>query len=111
MPGSSRAPVCWWYGNEKFFEDLENNNPNIDLPYDETIHYPALFQHCIDDANNKFIPLCEGLSGTMDNLIIDLNYKRVTEGIPVDVLMMDLVAQNAEGGVCGPEIMKKYRKI
>jgi hypothetical protein len=91
-----------WYGNEELFEDNESNNPNIERPYDETIHYPAdcgaLFRHCIDDANKKFIPQCEGLSGTMDELIIDANYKRVTEGIPVDVLVMDLVAKNAEGG-------------
>ena len=34
--------------------------------------------------------LADGISGTLDNLSIDDMYKSDTEGIPVDMLLIDL---------------------
>jgi hypothetical protein len=66
-----------WYGYKDAFDDVENRNPNV------PIYVLAM--------PKKFIPLCEGLSGTMENLVIDRNHKKVMDGIPVDLLMLELV--------------------
>ena len=50
-----------------------------------------LFRHCIDLANTKYIPLCDGIDGTMDDLRIDEAHVLIVDGIPIDILMVGLV--------------------
>jgi hypothetical protein len=47
-------------------------------------------------ANNSvftFIPLCDGVSGTIGALTIDENYERDTTSIPIDTVVDNLTNQ------------------
>jgi hypothetical protein len=56
-----------------------------------------LFQECITAAATKFIPLCEGISGTIGDLKIDQTYQEEEIGIPIDALVLDLTRFDDEG--------------
>jgi hypothetical protein len=42
-------------------------------------------------ANKKYIPCCAGISGTMSDLDVDSEHQKVTDGIPVNLLILELV--------------------
>jgi hypothetical protein len=47
-------------------------------------------------ANKKFIPMCDGIEGTIGALLVDENHKPDRTGIPIDMLIADLsMALNA----------------
>jgi hypothetical protein len=46
-----------------------------------------LLCHAVDMANNKFIPICDGLNGKIGNLIIDKNYEANNIDMPINILL------------------------
>ena len=60
------------------------------IPRKQPADCAGLIRTSINFANNKFIPLCEGLSGTIDELTYDSEYTPVTEGMPIDMILLDL---------------------
>jgi hypothetical protein len=50
-------------------------------------------QHAISCADATFIPLSDGISGTIGALTINPEYERDTTGIPIDTLVVDLTNQ------------------
>jgi hypothetical protein len=41
-------------------------------------------------AATKFIPLCEGISGTIGTLVVDGDYEEDPDAFPIDALVVDL---------------------
>lgn len=80
-----------WYGNTELWDANVNNLQN---DYRRQRKLPAdcnrLFQHTVEMANNKFIPICGGISGTMGDLIIDQDHVPVWDGIPADMILNDI---------------------
>jgi hypothetical protein len=58
----------------------------------------GLFNETIKQANKIFIPLCEGISGAIGNLDINPDYIPNRQGMPIDLLVMD-VARDLAGEV------------
>jgi hypothetical protein len=93
-----------WYGtienDNNNNENNENNNPNI-LPQPietmkKAVDCRKLFEASIKKANTIFVPLCEGISGTMGNLIIDDNHVPNRQGMPIDMVVMDVTRELVE---------------
>jgi hypothetical protein len=82
-----------WYGNLSKY-DTQLNESQMEEDYNNIKKYPVdclkLFNHCVEKANTKFIPLCQGLSGTMGNLIVDNNHVMCHDGIPIDLLLLNI---------------------
>jgi hypothetical protein len=88
-----------WYGNHMFFEEHEDEIDPISgcirsrgryiLPRD-TLDCYSLVQHTITDINRKYIPMCDGLSGTLGSLIIDPDYETNLDGLPIDMVVMNV---------------------
>jgi hypothetical protein len=55
--------------------------------------FKKLVQHTIGCTDAMFIPLLDGISGTIGALTIDENYEHDTMGILIDTLMVDLTNQ------------------
>ena len=51
----------------------------------------------------KFLPLCEGISGTNGALNIDPTYQEDEIDIPTDALVLDLARFDEEGGDFGDQ--------
>jgi hypothetical protein len=49
-----------------------------------------LSQMSLDFAATKFIPLCDGISGTIGMLVIDGDYVEDAVAFPIDALVVDL---------------------
>jgi transposase len=45
-------------------------------------------------ATKKFMPLCEGISGTIGNLVVDGTYKEDPVAFPIDTLVIDLTKED-----------------
>jgi hypothetical protein len=80
-----------WYGNGDTY-------PEGDLYRKAPVDCGKLFQECVTAAATKFIPLCEGISGTIGDLKIDETYQEEEIDIPIDALVLDLARFNDEGG-------------
>lgn len=74
-----------WWGN-----DL----PESDVLHKKAVNCQGLFNTAIRYANQKFIPLCEGISGTIGNLVVDPTYQDETVALPIDTLVLDLTKQH-----------------
>jgi hypothetical protein len=97
-----------WYGNLHLFAnvviDVENIDPNRPVPITilgedqikiqrkEPIDCGKLVGKATTMINSKFIPLCNGLTGTIDDLVVDDTYEQTTENMPIDMLLIDLSA-------------------
>jgi hypothetical protein len=44
-------------------------------------------------ADEKFIPLCQGILGTIGNLIVDKSHQSCKEGLPIDMFIAAVVKQ------------------
>jgi hypothetical protein len=78
-----------WYGNGDTY-------PVGDLYRKAPVDCGKLFQVCVTAAVTKFIPLCEGISGTIGNLKIDPTYLEEEIDIPIDALVLDLTQLDEE---------------
>jgi hypothetical protein len=94
-----------WYGtiegnNNNNNENNENNNPNILQPPAEAtkkaVDCRKLFEESIKKANSIFVPLCDGISGTIGALTIDDNHIPNRQGMPIDMVVMDVTRDLAE---------------
>ena len=94
-----------WYGNLHLFPgviDLDNEDEEDPIPIiiednkgnkiqrKKPIDCQKLVRKAIHMINTKFIPICNGLAGTIDNLVIDGTYEQTTENMPIDMLLIDL---------------------
>jgi hypothetical protein len=79
-----------WYGNPDQFEAGDNESHAATA-------CGKLVQHAVKCADSTFIPLCDGLSGTIGELTIDGNHERDTTGIPIDTLVVDMTNQVDDG--------------
>jgi hypothetical protein len=79
-----------WYGNTDRLEVGDDE-------FHEATDCGKLVQHAVKCADSIFIPLCEGLSGTIGELTIDGDHERDTTGIPIDTLVVDMTNQVDDG--------------
>jgi hypothetical protein len=57
-----------------------------------------LFKHAIEVANEQFIPICDGIEGTLGLLVINENYKNDLHNVPIDIMlnMQNIIADEEE---------------
>ena len=89
------ASISWCYRLDN--EDEEDPIPIIieddkgnKIQRKKPIDCQKLVRKAIHMINTKFIPICNGLAGTIDNLVIDGTYEQTTENMPIDMLLIDL---------------------
>lgn len=46
--------------------------------------------HAIDQANEKFIPMCVGITGKIGELVIDVDHVANKENLPIDMFVLDI---------------------
>jgi transposase len=80
-----------WNGNGETY-------PVGDLYRKAPVDCEKLYQESIKAAATKFIPLCEGISGTIGALTIDPTYQDDEVDIPIDALVLGLTQIAEEGG-------------
>jgi hypothetical protein len=79
-----------WYGNGETY-------PVGHLYRKAPVDCRKLFQESVKAAATKFIPMCEGVSGTIGDLTIDPTYQEEEIDIPIDALVLDLARIDDEG--------------
>ena len=79
-----------WYGNIDEYDSYDDDNRPPYMKRREPVDYNELFRHCIDLANTKYILLCDGIEGTMDNLVVNEDHVRIVEGLPIHIRMLDI---------------------
>jgi hypothetical protein len=72
-----------WYGNANMFQEDDDK-------FHAVTECKKLVQHAISSVDATFIPLSDGISGTIGALTNNLDYERDTTGIPIDTLVVDL---------------------
>ncbi len=95
-----------WYGNAHLFADLGReprrgdcvgNDPNH--RYKKGAVCQKLWLAMLKKANEVFIPMCPGLSGTIGSLVDDGLYEPQAVNIPVDAFLNIHAGLNADEGV------------
>ena len=96
-----------WYGNLHLFPDvvdLVTDDPKELMPIiiddddgqkiqrTKPIDCRLLVKKAVKMINRKFIPICNGLRGTIDTLEVDGTYEQTTDNMPIDMLLIDLSA-------------------
>jgi len=72
-----------WYGNGNQFIDGH--------PYQKKlVNCQKLWNTCLKFARTKYIPLCHGISGTVEDLVIDENYIDEEVDVPIDTLVLNM---------------------
>ena len=87
-----------WYGNKHLFPGVSPTatrtqyvmKGNAKLRYRNPVDCGKLVNKAIDMANTKFMAIADGITGTVDDLQIDSSYVSNTQGLPVDMLLIDL---------------------
>jgi hypothetical protein len=80
-----------WYGNEHVTpENDENADPDNNWMFikKKPVDCFKLFMTAIKKANEKFIPLCDGLSGTIGDLVVDIDHIANRQGLPIDMFVL-----------------------
>jgi len=80
-----------WHGNGETY-------PVDHLYRKAPVDCKKLYQESLKAAATKFVPLCEGISGTIGALTIDPTYQEDEIDIPIDALVLDLTRIADEGG-------------
>jgi DDE superfamily endonuclease len=75
--------IQWDRGTYKYKDDYRRQRK-------EAVDCSRLFKHVIKITNNKYIPICEGITGKLGSLIIDEEHVPNREGIPVDMLISSM---------------------
>jgi transposase len=80
-----------WYGN---CVKWDSNETSLLTDYrrqrKEAVSCHRLFKHVVAMADSKFLPLCEGISGKIGQLIVDNEYRPIKTDLPIDLLMNNL---------------------
>ena len=83
-----------WYGNVSEFDpdgvSILNQEPNHHHQLKQPVDCMKLFRKMVSMSNEKFIPMCEGITGTIGQLTIDSNHIPIRAGVPIDILMADM---------------------
>ena len=89
-----------WYGNLHLLPHYDSNNlidnqpmllaGNHEVQVKKPVDCMKLFETSVRQANEKFVPMCMGLSGTMGSLTVDENHEPDRNGIPIDIIMADI---------------------
>ena len=53
-----------------------------------------LFLTTLEYAATKFVPLCEGILGTIGNLVVNVTYEEDPVAFPIDALVIDLTKED-----------------
>ena len=89
-----------WYGNRHLFPAGAGPNDflagNCRCRYKSEVECPKLFETCVNFANKKFIPLCDGISGTIGNLVVDEAHESNKDGLPIDMFVIDLMKDGSD---------------
>ena len=85
-----------WYGNGETY-------PVGHLVHKAPVDCKKLFNKSVEAAATKFIPQCEGISGTIGAFTIDPTYRDDEVDIPIDALMLDLTRVADEGDDSGDQ--------
>ena len=59
--------------------------------------HTKLIAKSIDMANQKFVPHCESISGTIGSLRVSVIEQDASVVFPIDALVLDLTKDDAEG--------------
>ena len=78
-----------WYGTR-------GNHPPSDTRYHVETNCRKLVKTLMDFGNNKFVPMCDGISGVLGSLVIDPKYEPDLTGIPIDTLL-NIVSKFGDG--------------
>ena len=85
-----------WYGNGDTY-------PVDELCRKAPVDCGKLFQESVKVAATKFVPMCEGISGTIGALTVDPTYIDDEVDIPIDALVLDLARFDEEDGDSGDQ--------
>ena len=83
-----------WYGNAHLFPNgpLQKNRLPTLPGSNRPIKYPIRCNKLVATAHgfidSMFIKICDGISGTLQDLTIDEDYETTTEGMPMDMLLV-----------------------
>jgi hypothetical protein len=78
---------CGWYGYNNNDDSINEDNNQTTLKERKAIDCEKLFNHVVNIINKKYIPLCEGLTGTLGDLQVDEDHQKITAGMPVDMML------------------------
>jgi hypothetical protein len=90
MKETVRHPREGWYSNGDTY-------PVDDVCRKAPVDCGKLFQESVKVAATKFVPMCEGISGTIGALTVDPTYIDDEVDIPIDALALDLARLDVEG--------------
>jgi hypothetical protein len=82
-----------WYGNKHLVteqEDLPVLQTNYTIQKRKPIDCNKLFLHAVKIANETFIPPCAAITGTIGDLVVVENHQMNREGLPIDLLIIDI---------------------
>jgi hypothetical protein len=83
-----------WYGNIQNWDSFMKDNPDdYQRHRKEPVDCKKLFMSSIKMADEKIFPLCQGISGTIGSLIVDKSHQSCKEGLPIDMLISEVVQQ------------------
>ena len=78
-----------WYGNGEAFI--------LGHPYRKRpVDCGKLWTTCLNFARTKYIPLCEGISGSIGELIVDKNYEDERVELPIDTLVLKIASDEGD---------------
>ena len=83
-----------WYGTGNTYE------PG-DIRRKEEIDCSKLWAKSLGFATTKFVPICQGISGTMGELQVDKNYVAEPHDLPIDTLVLDFANQGVDDNETG----------
>jgi hypothetical protein len=82
-----------WYSNHQLFNESNKDAiimSNYHIQSKQPVKCCKLYSKAIKMANKKFIPMCNGITGTIGSLVVDTTHVPVGSGIPIDMLIVDL---------------------
>ena len=83
-----------WYGTETMQKKyLKLGASGV---HKKAVNCRKLELRSIRMANEKFIPLCEGIEGQIGGLIVDCNYQTGTIEYPIDLVVMNMAHEMDE---------------
>jgi hypothetical protein len=62
---------------------------NYEIHLKKPVHCNKLFPHAIKMANEKFIPMCAGITGSISRVIADKGHQADHSGLQDDMLIVD----------------------
>ena len=83
-----------WYGTG-------NTYPEGDIRHKGEIDCFKLWNKSLGFATTKFVPICQGVSGTIGELQVDENYVAEPHDLPIDTLVLDFANSSTDDNETG----------